>query len=104
MSDDQRLKALLQRPEFTEELAALEHERWAHWQRYLHEQCEQGPDGSLMIPADQVVRWTRQMSTPYAQLPEPEKDSDRELVRHYLPVIAKAVREYLRSRPQDHGF
>lgn len=99
MSDEQRLTALFQSPELTEELAALEHERWAHWQRYLHEQCKQQPDGSLIIPTDLVERWTTQMSARYAQLSESEKDSDREQVRRYLPVIMKAVREHLRSRP-----
>jgi hypothetical protein len=31
------------------------------------------------------------MSTPYAQLSEREKESDREQVRRYLPVIVKAL-------------
>lgn len=73
-----------------EKLAAVEHERWAHWQRYLHEQCKPGPDGSLIIPATLVHQWTAQINTPYAELTEREKDSDREQVHRYLPTIAAA--------------
>jgi hypothetical protein len=79
--------------DLVEVLAAIEHERWSHWQRYLHSQCEPGPDGSLVIPARLVSRWTQQMSTAYADLSEAEKDSDREQVRQTLPIIAAALTE-----------
>lgn len=74
-----------------EELASIEHERWSHWQRYLHAQCVPGDNGTLVIPADLVARWSMQMTAPYADLGEKEKDSDREQVRRYLPVIVKAL-------------
>lgn len=93
MADAQDLTAVLQSRQLVEELAAIEHERWAHWQRYLHEQCQQSSDGSLTIPPDLVQRWTEQMGTPYAHLPEHQKESDREQVQRYLPVIARAVRD-----------
>jgi Integrase core domain len=51
-----------------EQLAAIEHERWSHWQRYLHEKAERQPDGSLLLPAELVARWDAQMNTPYAAL------------------------------------
>ena len=70
----------------------MEHERWAHWQRYVHAQCGSGPDGSLTIPADLVRRWTEQMNTPYRELSDGEKDSDREQVRRYLPTIVAALK------------
>lgn len=82
--------ALLRSPDLVEELAAVEHERWSHWQRYLHKQCVPGPDGSLTIPANLVSQWTRQINTAYAQLSEKEKDSDREQVWRYLPIIEAA--------------
>jgi hypothetical protein len=74
-----------------EELAAIEHERWAHWQRYVHGKAMRGRDGSLTIPADLVSRWERQIETPYSALSEPEKQSDRDQVRRYLPVLASAL-------------
>lgn len=81
----------LQKPELLEELAAIEHERWAHWQLYLHEKCEPLPDGSLRIPADLVDQWTRQATTRYEDLTEDEKDSDREQVQRYLPTLTNAL-------------
>ncbi len=74
-----------------ERLATIEHERWAHWQRYMHGKATKQPDGSLLIPADLVTQWERQLATPYGELSEKEKESDREQVRKYLPVIAEAL-------------
>jgi hypothetical protein len=75
-----------------ETLAALEHERWSRWQRYLHSRCEARGDGTLVIPADLVARWEDQSVRPYDALTEAEKESDREQVRQYLPAIAAALR------------
>ena len=86
-----KLRAVLAGRDLVEVLAAAEHERWSHWQRYLHAQCDLGPDGSLTIPADLVRRWTSQMNTTYADLSEKEKLSDREQVHRYLPIIAAAL-------------
>lgn len=76
-----------------EKLAAIEHERWAHWQRYMHGKGERQPDGSLVLPAELVRRWDTQIATDYADLSESEKVSDREQVRRYLPLIAAALAE-----------
>jgi predicted alpha/beta hydrolase len=78
-------------PELIETLAAAEHDRWSHWQRYLHAQCTEEPDGSLRIPAHLVRQWSRQMTTPYGDLTEAERNSDREQVHRYLPIIAAAL-------------
>ena len=75
-----------------EELADVEHERWLHWQRYLHSKCERSSDGSLVIPANLVEQWESQMNTPYLELSEVEKESDREQVRRYHPIIADAFK------------
>jgi len=88
----ERASAALAEKDLLEALAALEHERWSHWQRYLHSKCVPGEDGSLTIPADLVARWTGQMSTPYAELSETERESDREQVRRSLAVIVAALR------------
>ena len=74
-----------------EALAAVEHERWTHWQRYMHSKAERQADGSLLVPADLVERWEAQIATPYAALSDKEKETDREQVRKYLPVIAEAL-------------
>lgn len=84
---EERAPAALAREELLEALAALEHERWSHWQRYLHSKCISGDDESLTIPAELVARWTAQMSTPYRELSEKEKESDREQVRQTLELI-----------------
>ncbi len=68
-------------------LAAIEHERWSDWQRNVHAKCERLPDGSLRLPAEFVARWERQIATPYADLDEYEKESDRRQVRRYLPLF-----------------
>lgn len=74
-----------------EQLAAVEHERWSHWQRYVHSKGVRQPDGSLLLPPDLVSRWERQLNTKYAELDEQEKASDREQVEKYLPIIASAL-------------
>lgn len=81
----------LETPEVLDRLATVEHERWAHWQRYLHDQCERRSDGSLVIPAELVRRWEEQISTPYADLSDEEQLSDREQVLKYLPVVIEAL-------------
>lgn len=91
-SFDEQASAALGREDLLEALAALEHGRWSHWQRYLHSKCIPGDDGSLTIPADLVARWTTQISTPYADLSEPEKESDRDQVRQALALIDGALR------------
>ncbi|HKY71159.1 MAG TPA: hypothetical protein VJL88_04520 [Nitrospira sp.] len=77
-----------------EQLANIEHQRWAHWQKYLHSKGILNSDGSLTLPADLVARWERLMNTPYAALSEKEKQSDRDQVKRYLPLItARAGRD-----------
>lgn len=79
----------------SEKLAAIEHERWSHWQTYMHSKCEKRPDGSLTIPAQLVSRWEKQASTKFADLSEMEKASDREQVDRYLPIIGDALKQRL---------
>lgn len=73
-----------------EKLAAIEHERWARWQRYMHSQCRSQKEvggTALVIPPDRVQHWERQIATPYAELSEREKDSDRAQVDYYWRLI-----------------
>lgn len=70
-----------------EQLAAIEHERWSHWQRWMHQQGQLNPDGSLTLPAELVQRWERQSTTPYSALSDAEKQSDRDQVTRYWHLI-----------------
>jgi hypothetical protein len=85
------IREILESDALLERLAAVEHERWAHWQQYMHEQCTPTADGSLAIPRDLVTRWSTQSATPYEELSDAEKESDREQVRRYLPLIIETV-------------
>lgn len=77
------------RAELLEALASIEHERWSHWQKYLHSRAEKRPDGSLVIAPEDVERWEKQMNSPYEILTDEEKDSDREQVMKYLPIVER---------------
>ena len=63
----------------------------AHWQRYMHSRGSRQADGSLLLPADLVAQWEKQIATAYEALSEKEKESDREQVRRYLPTIVTAL-------------
>ncbi len=66
-----------------EHLAELEHKRWANWQRRVHRLCGE----SRTIPAELWERWERQIATPYEELPEDEKESDREEARKTIALL-----------------
>ena len=46
-----------------------------------------------ILPADLVARWGKQIDTKYAELDDQERESPREQVRKYLPLIASALAE-----------
>jgi len=70
-----------------EELAAAQHEIWAHWMQYLFSVCVPATDGTVRIPVRFVEHWQHQIETPYADLSEHEKDSDREQADKILAVL-----------------
>jgi len=85
-------KKFLENPELVERLAAIEHERWSVRMRHLFSKCgishfRNGVE-SLEIPAWAGEQWKRQMNTPYADLTEAEKESDRVEVRKTLACLA----------------
>lgn len=61
-----------------EVLADTQHSIWSHWMVYLFSRCTKNDDGSMTIPPDLVERWNRQLDTPYQDLSEAEKGSDRD--------------------------
>lgn len=72
-----------------EEIAYISHEIWAHWMRYLFKCGYFNDDGSFVIPAEKVERWQRQIDTPYSQLSEAEKESDRHQADKILDVVVR---------------
>lgn len=73
--------------ELIEQLADKEHASWARWMNYLFSKCEINDLGQAVIPAPLVERWHRQLATPYSDLTEQEKQSDRDEVAHIVPII-----------------
>ncbi len=87
--------------ELIEKVADFMHDQWSHWMKYLLDnvyrwKVEEGQDKYKTINEPHYVlafnlykyeRWEKQMNTPYAELSEKEKDSDREWARKLLEVI-----------------
>ena len=67
--------------------AERQHQIWGHWMEYQFSLCEERSDGSLIIPAEKVERWKRQLATSYHELSEAERESDRQVVREHLPEV-----------------
>ena len=66
-----------------DKLAELEHKQWSHWINYqLSEQLESRDDWQ---------KWIKQAQTPYGELSEKEKKSDREWARKVLDLIHKEI-------------
>lgn len=105
--------------EFREKLADIEHQRWAEWQEYVFSICvptdhkEEGFDcwckptvkvmkngnnvvvhnDCLVLPEWAVNQWQKQIETDYKDLTEKEKESDREQVDRYLPLLLAKIEE-----------
>ena len=81
-------------PALMEQLAGLEHERWSGWMKYQAEHCylagieryDRHRSGEAF-----VTRWQRLAKTPYENLTEQEKESDRIEVRKTLAVLTAAL-------------
>ena len=69
-----------------EQLADKMHEIWARWMAYMFSKGVETQKGWMMGPLF-FVRWTRQMNTPYGELTEDEKESDRELALEILDFL-----------------
>ena len=65
-------------------LAKIQHDIWSHWMKYQFSQCQKDKDGNLIIPADKVSLWQRQLETDFHFLSEKEKESDRIIVRKFF--------------------
>lgn len=78
-----------------EQIAALSHEQWAGWTEWMLHR----------LTPENIARWRRQINTPYSELSEEEKDSDRIEADKILALIpkptVKIVCEKCRSCPED---
>ena len=70
-----------------ESLSAYAHDAWSGWMKYMFEKSVLNSDGTLTIPKWAVERWSRQMNTLYSDLPEEEKESDRDEADRMLSII-----------------
>lgn len=70
-----------------EELAEYAHSAWSGWMEYLFSKCTRAMGGDFIIPAEFVERWKRQASTPYLELPEDEKESDRKEALCIMEIV-----------------
>ncbi len=70
-----------------EQLAALEHDQWAHWMQYMFSLCAEDEEGNYVIPLASVAQWQRQAATGYEELSEKEKNSDREWAEKVWRII-----------------
>lgn len=67
--------------ELMERMAELEHIQWVHWTGYMLDNLTQ----------ENIERWKRQIKTPYSELTEKEKESDREWARKSFDIARDFV-------------
>ena len=70
-----------------EKLADLEHDQWSHWTRHMLDN----------LTDENIARWRRQIDTPYSELSEKEKDSDREWAKKIIGVINQYQKELIKT-------
>lgn len=81
-----------------EKLADIEHQRWADWQKYVNSEASYNTETQdFVLPYRLIMAWQKQIITPYSDLSEKEKDSDREQVRRYLPIILSQQKKLLQG-------
>ena len=87
-----------------EQLAALAHEQWSGWMKHLFSLTVRShPAGREheVIQGEVAERWKRQMRTPYAELSEAEKESDRAEADRVLDVLARLPVEGKTKKPDE---
>ena len=91
-----------------EDLAELEHKQWAHWTKYMLnrlEQLEMKEDANDPYKVQrQQENWKRQIATPYSELTEKEKDSDRSWASKSLEITAKQIDAILEEMEKRANF
>jgi len=75
-----------------EELSNVEHISWSKWMESLFNKSTKNDDGSVTIPKELVYHWQRQIDTPYEELSNVEKNSDRNEVKRQINVLRKITK------------
>ncbi len=70
-----------------ERFAAYAHEAWSGWMRHMFRLNANPAMTCLIVPKDISARWYRLMHTPYAQLTEKEKASDRVEADRMIAIV-----------------
>ena len=73
-----------------EVLAEVSHEIWAHWMQYLFSCTSTSTTGGITLQTEKAQRWLRQMGTPYKELSEEEKKSDRDQAQKIHQALLRA--------------
>jgi len=73
--------------EFRERVAALCHKQWSEWMEYLFSKSYRNDAGTVIVPSQSAIRWTRQTETDYADLSEEEKDSNRAEADRFIALF-----------------
>lgn len=76
-----------------ERLAALEHEQWAHWTKYMLDN----------LSTENIKRWRQQIKTPYSELSEKEKDSDRKWAIKVTDIMVDELQQLCVKKDDNHG-
>ena len=90
---ESRPKIYASQEKLREPLARYAHEAWSGWMQYMFGKCDANGESHngyylmLRMPRALYNRWQRQMETAYADLPESEKESDREQADKILETI-----------------
>ena len=82
----------LEKDSLIEQLAEIEHQRWASWQEWCHKVIRINNPSKETLKV--LERWDKQIATPYKDLLREEQLSDIEQVMRYYPIIqAEKVKE-----------
>lgn len=114
MNDENINKDLMQiNSNIVETIAEFVHDIWAKWMKYQFSKCTRikttdltaetksvnllDETGDLLIPKELVERWARQLNTPYAELPDNEKNSDRQIAMEYIDKILNLLVKHIQD-------
>ena len=84
-----QVEAVLDSPALIERLAEYAHNAWAGWTTWMFDKW----DATHLSGEPFQTRWRRQIATPYAELNESEKQSDRVEATEILAIITAALVE-----------